>query len=335
MKTSAQNYYDFWDSVLKLYPNGIRQKRAVSRVPSGRAAGGGGLRGSIRGFSRHSALRLRDALLSRSLPVESRSVALGLTLTLPWHIAPDMSSSDIESDYRIAFNRFCVAFRRRFPSSAAIFRHELQQRRAPHCHIVFFLSLFDFDLKSRGRSANIAILRDIIFSFWARALLGSDSSFAGKSPFSLRYDLNISGFQKRGVNLCALNSTVAQYRYIADHASKHKKSQLGYKGKQWGFINKSLLVPVSPVEVDLRTPNDRICFVRHIGRVIRFRVPDFFSKKKHRISKSSKPLLLPSDRLKTKLSKPLAGRSVVFVSSSTSRALLDWINGFRNPGYLV
>ena len=335
MKTSAQNYYDFWDSVLKLYPNGIRQKRAASRVPSGRAAGGGGLRGSIRGFSRHSALRLRDALLSRSLPVESRFVALGLTLTLPWHISPDMTSSDIESDYRISFNRFCTSFRRRFPSSAAIFRHELQQRRAPHCHIVVFLSLFDFDLRSRGRSANISLLRDIIYSLWARALIGSDKSYKGSSPFALRYDFNLSAFQKRGIKLCALNSTVAQYRYIADHCSKHKKSQLGYKGKQWGFIKKSLLVPLSPVEVDLRSPNDRICFVRHIGRVIRFRVPDFKTKKKHRISKSLKPLLLPSDRLKTKLSKPLAGRSVVFVSSRTSQALLDWINGFRSPGYLV
>ena len=333
MKTSAQNYFDFWDTDLKLYPNGLRTRRAAPSVPVGRAAGGGGVRGSITSFSRHSALRLRDALLKSSLPVESRSVSLGLTLTLPWHISDDMPSFDIESDYRIAFNRFCVLLRRHFPSSAAIFRHELQQRRAPHCHIVFFLSRFDFDLRVRGRSANISVLRDLIYVFWLRSLYGSTLDFSGSSPFKLRYRVNLSAFQKRGVSLSVLSSHIAQFRYIADHTSKHKKQQLGYHGKQWGFIKRSLLVPLKPENITITSPQDRVFFVRHIGRIVRFRVPCFSYKKKCRISK--KLCKLPDDNWSCKLSRPLGSRSVIFVKSTTVHRLVDWLNGSVSPGSLV
>ena len=326
MKTQihTSSYFDYWDRIIKIYPNGLLARRVSSRVSSGISPGAGQTRGNITGFSRHSALRLRKALLTLRSDSSSRAISIGITLTLPWLLNGDLALRSVEDDYRIAFDRFCKSVRRRFPSSAAIFRHELQKRRAPHCHIVFYLSTFDFDLKCRGRSANISIFRDLIFSLWLRALEGSFVGSPG-SRFNNKYNANLGAFSRRGVVVSPLSSSIAQYRYICDHASKHKRSQLGYKGKQWGFINRSLLVPESPVDIDFSNVYQRVVFVRHIGRVIRFRVPSFKRRKLHRLSGSNNPLLLPDNVFDCKLSKPLAGRSVVFVSSSTSKKLASWI----------
>lgn len=335
MKLNTSAIFDHWEKVIKIYPNGLLQKRGGTRPPGVPAVAPGVVRGNITRFSRHSALRLRSALLTRSCDPSSRAVSVGITLTLPWILDFAFNQSILERDYRIAFDRFCKSIRRRFPSSAAIFRHELQRRRAPHCHIVFYLSRFDFDLRSRGRSANLSIFRDLVFSLWLRALDGSQPDYPVSSRFAYRYNQNIAAFAKRGVVVSYLSSNIASYRYICDHASKHKRSQLGYRGKQWGFINRALLVPEKPIDIDFTSPVERLNFVRHIGRVIRFRVPSFNAKKLHRSSGSKKPLALPDDVFLCKLSKPLAGRSVVFVSSRTSKQLAEWIAGNRPPGFLV
>ena len=66
-------------------------------------------RGAISSFSRHSRLRLRDALANASL---ADSECFGVTLTVPWQKCSCASSRCALSVYRECFNRFGVYFRR-------------------------------------------------------------------------------------------------------------------------------------------------------------------------------------------------------------------------------
>ena len=89
-------------------------------------------RGEIDGFSKDAIKRLRLALATEHIP---QAAMVGVTLTVPWR----KSFAGYLDFYRESFNRFTVAFRRHLPLSGAIFRHELQTRKMPHCHMVCFV----------------------------------------------------------------------------------------------------------------------------------------------------------------------------------------------------
>ena len=257
--------FQFWDEDIKLYPFGVSRKRRSGRasLPSSPSP-----RGQITTFSRHSSLRLRRALLELAPADPSQYVELGITLTVPWDVT-GYSYERIAEDYKIAFNRFSVAFRRRFPHSLVIFRHELQKRRAPHSHFVCWLSNIDFNFVHRGRSATFANFRAVVFAYWSRAVLGSDHSESFVYPVR-----RISGFHRYGIKVDVLQDSLSIFRYLADHASKHKKSQLGYKGKQWGFINRKLFVVSPHSQIEFKRENDFVCFFRHLSKVCRYHQKD-------------------------------------------------------------
>lgn len=285
----------FWDEVIKLYPSGVSRKRRSGRasLPTREKS----TRGQITTFSRHSSLRLRRALVELAPADPSQYVELGITLTVPWDVS-GYDDQRIADDYKIAFNRFSVAFRRRFPHSLVIFRHELQKRRAPHSHFVCWLSNIDFNFVGRGRSATASDFRAIIFCFWQRAVLGSDHSESFVYPVR-----KIRGFHRYGIKIDQLRDSLSMFRYLADHASKHKKSQLGFKGKQWGFINRKLFVASPNFKIEFRRENDFICFFRHLSKVCRY-------------------TLRPSSPDKC-LSKRSNNKSVIFVSDKVSIPLGD------------
>lgn len=303
MKTEDQQILDtfrvrdLWENDLSFYPEGILSRRRPSRLSSSSRTPS--KRGEIRFFSRHSVLRLRKALLCNTLD-NPFFTTLGLTLTLPWRVSVDSPEvyQKVVDDYKIAFNRFGVSFRRRFGASVAVFRHELQCRKVPHCHLVVYLSDFDFPVVARGRSATLGDFRSIVFSMWLNALKG------------FGYDVKLSAFHKCGVKVQLLNGNIAMFRYLCDHVSKHKKSQLGYKGKQWGIINKSLFVPVKPVKYSFDSLDDKIVFYRHLGRCCRFFVPC-------------------SCIFGRKLSSPVGRRSVIFVDRSTSDVIVSALKSRR------
>lgn len=281
MGSQSKTVFDFWEDSIKVFPHGIsRYKRSSLR--SACKSSSPSLRGEITSFSRHSSLRMRRALLSNELP---SCANLGITLTLPFVVDSDSDFDRLHSDYKIAFNRFGVSFRRRFPNSACIFRHELQKRGVPHCHLVCWLSSLDFDLVLRGRYSTIQDFRSLIFSIWCSSLVGFSWSVS-----------RLSSFSRHGVKVDLLSDNIAMYRYISDHASKHKKSQLGYRGKQWGYINRRLFVSSSSVELCFARPSQMVCFNRHVSKCSRFFV---------------------GEGNKRRLSKRRDGRSVVFIDRST------------------
>lgn len=290
--------FQFWDENIKIYPFGVSRRRVGGRVSESPRVSPSP-RGRITYFSRHSALRLRRALVELSPADSSCYMQLGLTVTVPWNVS-GYSDDRIMEDYKIAFNRFSVAFRRRFPNSLAIFRHELQKRRAPHSHFVLWLSRVDFEFVSRGRAATSGLFRALILGMWSKAVLGSDSSSCFVYPVK-----SLSGFNRRGIKIDVLSDSLSMFRYIADHASKHKKSQLGYKGKQWGFINKKLFVPSKSFQVQFGNEHQYISFFRHVSKVSRY--------------------VVDSGKATQRLSRRSSGKSVVFLSDRVSIPLGDAI----------
>ena len=75
-------------------------------------------RGRIHGWSRASVRRLRETLYTRWIP---DAKIYGLTLTLPWRDMP----GDIGAEFRRSWRVFQMAFTRRYPHSALIWRIEL------------------------------------------------------------------------------------------------------------------------------------------------------------------------------------------------------------------
>lgn len=283
MGSQDHTVFDFWEHSVRVFPHGIsRLKR--STLKSRCKTSSPSPRGEITSFSRHSSLRMRRALLSSDLR-SSGYLNLGITLTLPFKVDDDSDFDMLHSDYKIAFNRFGVSFRRRFPNSACIFRHELQQRGAPHCHLVCWLSSVDFHLVKVGRYSTLSDFRSIVFDMWASSLVGFSWPVC-----------RLSSFSRHGVKVDVLSDNIAMYRYISDHASKHKKSQLGYRGKQWGYINRRVFVPSPSLDLCFTRPSQMVCFNRHVSKCSRF----FVGEGKNR-----------------RLSKRRDGRSVVFVDRST------------------
>lgn len=300
---------------VKCYSNGVSIVRQGDRMVENTGRHDGDKqtsprRGFIRGFSSHAALRLRRALLESASPSPD-CVCLGVTLTLPFKGDFDKSKRLFDllvEDYKKAFHRFTVAFCRRFPASAGIFRHELQMRKAPHCHMVLWISPLDFQIVGKGRCSTINDFRGTLFGLWLNAITG------------FKYDVSISGFMRHGIDVQIIDSSdkIAAFRYIADHASKHKRSQLGYKGKQWGFIRRSFILPAASCQIDFRSYLEQVKFIRCVRKVCRYTI------------KSESSIF---GNCKTRQGNL---KGVYFISSRTSRRLLSAIRcGFEVGAHTI
>lgn len=286
-------------------------------------------RGAIYSFSRHAALRLRRSLSELHV---AAARAFGVTLTLPW-LADDFRldvpgclrgsfgaafSFDYASmfeEYKAAFNRFGVAFRRMFPHSAAIFRHELQKRRVPHCHLVIYFSNLDLPFVSDSHVERVRLwIRERMYQLWQQALL---FDFKGG---------DVEGFYRHGICVQALDDLPAMFRYIGDHTSKKKQAQLGYKGKQWGFLNRHLFVTRMFSRFDFASSEELVLFSRTVTKLCRFKV----TKRSSRVDEKGARLDLDCS-FGSKLSPRRKMSSVHFVDFSSAKKIFDWIIMLRSP----
>lgn len=229
-------------------------------------------RGKITGFSVHARQRLRRLLVESSLPGSSR---LGFTLTVPWRCVP---VEVMLKEFKISLHRFTIKFRRAFPKSAAIFRVELQKRKAPHIHAIWYLAKDDIEANglqpdthagrvcpSVSRSLLIACANNKLSSMWVSSV-----------PIFPRD--NLTGFIAHGSQVDDIASNGAMFRYLADHTSKSKQEQLGYEGKQWGVIGGKNLVKIVPHSFDFKKSKDgnksRAVLLRNLQKLCRYRVDD-------------------------------------------------------------
>lgn len=172
-------------------------------------------RGDISRFSAASARRLRETLaLARYKGCASSR--WGFCFTIPGRILKPGEVRQLWHDWVVEFNRS-------FASAAMIWRIELQQRKQAHWHAVLFLP-----------RDTAAILVIEIGEAWRRLVRSRVGSLSRRTD---------AGFDLYGVNTRCLDGASATgiIGYIADHTSKHKREQLGWIGRQWGVVNRSLL----------------------------------------------------------------------------------------------
>lgn len=199
-------------------------------------------RGDIQGFSDNSRSRLR-VLLSTAQWSGGEHVRVGLTLTLPWAADAD--------EWRKVWHRFMHRIVKRFDRVGMIWRIELTTGTAErsggvrrcHVHSMCWLPI------------DAPLLRD-----WAlvwRRLPAAERSWLNVQEVARAWIKNWEGFgvalddrqvlyatsigegKGFGVSLKWLdNSTDGAIHYLCDHATKHKDEQLGWRGRQWGVINR-------------------------------------------------------------------------------------------------
>lgn len=247
---------------IKVYPYGLHIDSPLKGVKIGGPSDDiavGDRRGKITGFSAAARRRMREAMLTLHIP-DGRLV--GLTLTVPW------KATDFEplmDEFRECWHRFAVAFRRKFPESAIIYRVELQTRGAPHIHALTWLAPADAPTAVPAPVAGAAVVADAVASFVLRDLWS-------RSVTDLHHG-SIAGFEEYGVKVEPIADAGAMFRYLADHASKHKQAQLGYKGKQWGIVARANLTRRESISLPpFESPQHEFRFLRLLRKVMRYRL---------------------------------------------------------------
>jgi len=114
---------------IALYPAG---RLAILTSPgTGRRAVGGGRRGVVQSFSAQSRKRLLQLFASvDESAVKEKCVFITLTYPYTWPTDPANWHADLEA--------MLERFRRKYPNMAIIWRMELQDRGAPHFHLLCF-----------------------------------------------------------------------------------------------------------------------------------------------------------------------------------------------------
>ena len=236
------------------------------------------IRGNVTTFSAASARRLRDTLLRLTIP-DARRYAL--TATVPWRARSAdgkyYTPQDLDADrsvvasfdyapdeFRATFKRFRMAFEYRCPSSAIIWRVELQKRGAPHWHGLLYLAVDDWLNLTTDAPDCDAVSRDYILS-WVLCQMWDDCIHE-------LHGARMKPEPGHGWMLDLLNDNAAFAKYIADHSSKHKRDQLGWRGRQWGIIGKSRMVDTSQTLPEFDSPLHRRIFDRTVRRAVSYHV---------------------------------------------------------------
>lgn len=245
--------------------------------------------GRIKGLSKNSLSRLRDAI-ARTAHQSSDYRVYGCCLTIPWGGSRNPSQSDASQIWRLwthNLGRLLAKLR-----IGAIYRVELQERKSPHWHLMVYLPNY-YNLQdltklavkmckdyptSKKRSGkpifdlgkswdNVATLHYLALSIlrqsWIIAnnqyhqQLVTTSAFAALTAHAVGDGVGADIPNIKSFDYCfdciPLDGVKSGIAYLASHTSKHKQSQLGYIGKQWGYLGSKWLS--TPSTADLLTPN--------------------------------------------------------------------------------
>jgi hypothetical protein len=133
-----------------------------------------------------------------------------VTLTVPGEISPE----DWDALKRRMFKRWERA------GIAVVWRVELQKRGTPHLHCVVWTPA-EMPMQKRN---------ELLYVAWWECL-PEEKRFA---PGAWKHAAHVKG------PYTDIEQSPKWLAYVAAHASKRKKEQLGWKGKQWGRVNEHL-----------------------------------------------------------------------------------------------
>jgi len=231
-------------------------------------------RGKITTMSSKASGRLRHWLLIQHCPWGQ---LWDVTLTIPGEVTPE----EWDKLKRRIFKQWERA------GFAVVWRVELQKRGTPHLHCVVWTPA-DMPMEKRNH---------LLYVSWWECL-----------PEEKRFS---AGAWKHAAHVKGPYTDIEQspkwLAYVAAHASKRKKEQLGWKGKQWGIINRSLFSErEAMVEVTMTRQEEKV-FERTLSRFL------FSKSRAHRTNlrtKGIKPksrlrrMFFPSGCKKTRLLEP-------------------------------
>lgn len=158
--------------------------------------------GSLKGAKRGSVEGFSSASARRLRQYLATHVGEGIPFAASLTLPYDLSPSD----FRSLFHRFCVR-----SSLPFVWRVELTKRKRPHLHVVGW-SPSGVD----GVFAFQVLWWDVVGAYIYR----------GGEEHSCVVEL------LRGADW---------FKYVACHSSKHKGEQLGWVGRQWGVVNRSMM----------------------------------------------------------------------------------------------
>lgn len=260
---------------LEFYPNGIRwthvgtltcKRQRRPRIVA--------KRGKVKGFSVAAARRLREVLLTHYVP---DAQCFNLTLTLGGRIAfkklrmlkgqPGVRGDGcllreywmqdhIRANWLKGLDTFFHAMQRAFPNSVLVWRVEMQSDHnsgAPHLHTSFWVPFSEDvgNVDEGKRDTRTNAIASTVCHLWMRAM----SNALYRSGRLLTPETK--GFwEKRAIDMKELHTDAsghwsAAFRYMCSHSGKHKESQLGWQGRQWGIVNRKAFVEYKPQAVEL------------------------------------------------------------------------------------
>lgn len=269
--------------------------------------------GTIKGLSNNALCRLRQAIAQTRHKQEDYAL-YGVCLTIPWGKDGELT----QEQGRAIWERFVKNAARVLDTIGlgAIYRVELQERKAVHWHLMVYLpksiddqrilrlilrrckslprgcspfptgKRFDEDTGrwvdivrvgkgGRGHLYAISLLR----LMWASACWNYHEELAMRAMPDTLLPTPVVGGRVPALAPSAISSwdyclhcqpldgVMGAMGYLASHTAKHKQEQLGYVGKQWGYLGKSNLVSDKGVPVrsfDSLTDAQRVAAFRAI-----------------------------------------------------------------------
>lgn len=214
-------------------------------------------RGEIKGWSSKSRGRLRQKLMT--LDPMKEWITLNVTHTIP---GPELEPDEFRRVVKYYHDRL-----QRSGKVCGVWRVELQERRQPHLHEVLFMHpdcVMEKSIRERMEDwQQYDALPPWFYQVnaeWKKAVdvLGECEHRTESKDGKLNLQRGLrSSFHGADMHMSTCipaksgKDVQGWWRYLCDHTSKSKQAQMGWKGRQWGVINKSLLTKAHPEAVRL------------------------------------------------------------------------------------
>jgi hypothetical protein len=193
-------------------------------------------------MSKPAARRLRDALLDLYMP---GGVVWDVTFTIPGEV----TAEEWDFSKRALFMRFHRA------GFAAIWRVELQKRGQPHLHVLLWTPPIEQMGGDRFK---------LVVNGWLEVLPEKNRTHPGAWKHAIHYAGPFSDVEQ----------SPKWMAYLGAHTSKRKEEQLGWIGKQWGFVGRVRLQDRPPLFVAEIFHDEEKLFRRVLGRYVVAQIKD-------------------------------------------------------------
>jgi len=230
----------------------IRRPRELTGLPKPEGAGGG-LRGTVTGFSRASRKRMIEFMAS----VRNTGSMLFLTMTYD-----DMAWLTHWGTHHDHFEAFRRRFERKYPNWRCVWRVEFQERKSgilignkvPHFHLLVFM---DGDYEQKAHEAQTQLFSEWGADAWQEITQSTDANH-------LTYGFHVTPVRNRK----------HAYSYVSKYVAKAESDDIN-SGRRWGRIGR---FDTSSSETIQLSEDENIILRRLVRRWLKNRSKQFAQK---------------------------------------------------------